>query len=233
MLVAILTDIHGNREALSACLAHARFLKAERLIFLGDYVGYGADPVWVVETVMELVADGAVALMGNHDAAVDGSGADMNSLARAAIEWTREQLDEEHRRFLSERPLTHEEGDTLYVHANPVDVYEAVTPSTPDEHVSKLLTGVEQRQIVTGHVHLQFEREVAAIRWIGAGSVGIPYEDELAAYWVLVEDGEIAYRRTDYEVERSNAAVLASGHPRATDFGAIRDGGRRWVRTAG
>src|SRR5215212_6863853 len=118
MLVAILTDIHGNREALSACLAHARFLKAERLIFLGDYVGYGADPVWVVETVMELVADGAVALMGNHDAAVDGSGADMNSLARAAIEWTREQLDEEHRRFLSERPLTREEGDTLYVHAN-------------------------------------------------------------------------------------------------------------------
>ena len=104
MLIALLTDIHGNREAFEACLAHARFLKAERLIFLGDYVGYGADPVWSVETVMELVDEGAVALLGNHDAAVDGSDADMNSLARAAIAWTRTQLRPEHRAFLSTLP---------------------------------------------------------------------------------------------------------------------------------
>ena len=72
MRIGILTDIHGNREAFSACLAHARLLSVDRLILLGDYVGYGADPVWVVETVMGLVADGAVALLGNHDAAIDG-----------------------------------------------------------------------------------------------------------------------------------------------------------------
>src|ERR671916_38167 len=118
MLIALLTDIHGNREAFEACLAHARFLKAERLILLGDYVGYGADPVWVVDTVMELVEQGAVALLGNHDAAVEGSDADMNGLARAAIAWTRTKLGRDHRAFLSELPLVHEEGDTLYVHAN-------------------------------------------------------------------------------------------------------------------
>ena len=104
MLIAILTDIHGNREALSACLAHARLLHVDRLIFLGDYVGYGADPAWVVDTIRGLVDQGAVALLGNHDAAIDGSDADMNSVAQEAIRWTRNQLGSEQRRFLAGLP---------------------------------------------------------------------------------------------------------------------------------
>src|SRR5580704_1560011 len=70
MRIALLTDIHGNREALTACLNHAGCGRIDRFVFLGDYVGYGADPVFVIETVMEHVARGAVALLGNHDAAV-------------------------------------------------------------------------------------------------------------------------------------------------------------------
>ena len=101
MRIGILTDIHGNREALSACLTHARLLGVDRLIFLGDYVGYGADPVWVVETIMRLVEGGAVALLGNHDAAIDGSDEDMNTLAQEAIRWTRTRLGPDHRAFLS------------------------------------------------------------------------------------------------------------------------------------
>jgi hypothetical protein len=60
----------------------------------------------------------------------------------------------------------------------------------------------------------------------------MPYEEELAAYWALVDDGEVAFRRTDYDVERAEAALVASGHPRAAEYGAIRDGGRRWVTAA-
>ena len=110
MLIAILTDIHGNREALSACLAHARLLKVDRFVFLGDYVGYGADPAWVVDTIRTLVDQGAVALLGNHDAAIDGSDEDMNSVPREAIRWTRHQLGLEQRRLLAGRPPTPEEG---------------------------------------------------------------------------------------------------------------------------
>ena len=70
MLISLLTDIHANREALSACLAHAEGLGAERYVFLGDLVGYGADPEWVLDTVTAHCANGAVCVLGNHDEAV-------------------------------------------------------------------------------------------------------------------------------------------------------------------
>ena len=70
MLLAVFADIHANRQAFSACLEAARARGAERMILLGDYVGYGADPEWTVETVMGLVDGGAVAVRGNHDNAI-------------------------------------------------------------------------------------------------------------------------------------------------------------------
>src|SRR5271168_1815941 len=92
MMIALLADIHGNREALSACLADAERRNAARYIFLGDLVGYGADPGWVVDLVMEFSARGAVALLGNHDAAQAG--------------------------FLKALPLVAQDGDRLFVHAS-------------------------------------------------------------------------------------------------------------------
>ena len=101
MLTAIMSDIHGNREALAACVAHAERLGIDRIIYLGDYVGYGADPGWVLETVQGHVREGAIALLGNHDEAIVGSDEDMNSDARAAIRWTRRELGESARVFLA------------------------------------------------------------------------------------------------------------------------------------
>src|SRR5690348_14117836 len=70
VLLALFSDIHGNRPAFAACLEAARARGAERFICLGDIVGYGADPEWSVETVMELVAQGGLAVRGNHDNAI-------------------------------------------------------------------------------------------------------------------------------------------------------------------
>src|SRR6187431_1454179 len=109
MLIALFTDIHGNREAFEACLDHARRLRAERFVFLGDYVGYGADPRFVVDTVAGLIEEDAIALLGNHDEAIFKAGARMNSLASAAIDWTRRQLDEAQCAFLRAR----HDGDRL------------------------------------------------------------------------------------------------------------------------
>jgi predicted phosphodiesterase len=70
MRIAAMSHIHGNREAFEACLAHARRSQVQRTIFLGDYVGYGADPAWVVETMRANVEAGAVALLGNNSSAI-------------------------------------------------------------------------------------------------------------------------------------------------------------------
>ena len=235
MLIALLTDIHGNREALEACLAHARFLKAERLIFLGDYVGYGADPVWVVETVRDLVAQGAVALLGNHDAAVEGSDADMNSLARAAIAWTRAQLGPDHRAFLSGLPLVHEEGDTIYVHAN------GVTPESWD-YISGPLEAARElarttfRLTFCGHVHVPMLYHLSPTGkvcefapttnadvpllpprvWLAViGAVGQPRDGIPAANYALfdTERRALRYLRVHYDVEAAGRKVRDAGLP--------------------
>src|SRR3954454_4923199 len=104
VLLAIFADIHANRQAFEACLHAPQARAAERMILLGDYVGYGADPEWAIETVMGLVERGAMAVLGNHDEAVSTETMTFNAAAQAAIEWTRGRLGVEERRFLCELP---------------------------------------------------------------------------------------------------------------------------------
>ena len=119
MKTAILTDLHANREAVEAVLEHARAQGADRFALLGDFVGYGADPGWVLERVRELVAQGAVAVQGNHDlATVQGPSEGMREEPRQVIEWTRAQLDTDQLDFLAALPLLHTRAPVLYVHAN-------------------------------------------------------------------------------------------------------------------
>src|SRR6202007_3032740 len=90
MTIALMTDIHANREAFEACLAHAGDHGVDQFVFLGDFVGYGADPEWVLDTLIDLVGRGATALMGNHDAAAIGAlSTHLNPSARQCIDWTR------------------------------------------------------------------------------------------------------------------------------------------------
>src|SRR3954447_23054389 len=113
MLVALLTDIHGNREALDACLEHARRLGAARFVFLGDYVGFGADSSYLAATVSAIAEKNAVALLGNQDEAIAIPSETMTPLARAAIDWTRGRLDAAQGAFLRTIPLFHQEGERV------------------------------------------------------------------------------------------------------------------------
>src|SRR2546430_8679039 len=96
--LACCADCHASRQAFSACLDFARARGAERIVCLGDVVGYGADPEWAVDTVMGLVDDGAIAVIGNHDHAISTPSESMNAVAQAAIEWTRGRLSAPQRR---------------------------------------------------------------------------------------------------------------------------------------
>ena len=119
MKLALFADIHSNLEAITACLNHAQALGADRYAFLGDMVGYGADPVAVLELIQRHAEQGAVVVLGNHDAAAIGQSADgMNASARAAIVWTRGQLGGKQQAFLAGLPLTVREDNILFVHAS-------------------------------------------------------------------------------------------------------------------
>lgn len=118
MLIGILSDIHANREAFDAALEAILRAGAQRIILLGDLVGYGPDPSYIVEQSRALIASGAVGILGNHDeAAATGNTSGMSENARDAIRWTIEQLSADQRDFLAKLPLSHHDDDILYTHA--------------------------------------------------------------------------------------------------------------------
>ena len=163
MLIALLTDIHGNREAFDACHAEALSLGAEKFVYLGDLVGYGADPSYIVDRVAEDFARGALCVMGNHDlAAVQGPSDRMNAPSRAAIEWTAGKLDTAQIAFLAAMPFTarsikkvgrNEAGlETLYVHAE-ASAPERFIYVTSEEVAERSLNATTAQATFCGHVH--------------------------------------------------------------------------------
>jgi len=118
LLIALLSDIHANLEALDACLLHASRRGVQRYAFLGDFVGYGADPARVVDIVERHAAEGAVVLKGNHDHAVEKSAGYFNDAAQASLQWARATLTAEQKSFLAALPLMLREDEICYVHAS-------------------------------------------------------------------------------------------------------------------
>lgn len=235
MLVALMTDIHANREAFEACLDDAAARGVERYVFLGDYVGYGPDPGWVLDRVRAHVAEGALALMGNHDAAALGRDAGMNALARAAIAWTRQRLDPDQLAFLAGLPLTLVEGEYLYVHANAwaPGGWDYVTSSIEAE---RSLGRTRARISFCGHVHVCAVYQMAPgrpptafrpcpgvsipllphRRWLAVvGAVGQPRDGDPAACYALLqpERATLTYVRVPYDVEATAHKIRAAGLP--------------------
>ncbi|MBX3597810.1 MAG: metallophosphoesterase family protein [Rhizobiaceae bacterium] len=118
MLIGILSDIHSNREAFDAALEAMQSAGAQRIVLLGDLVGYGPDPAYIVDRARALCEAGAASLLGNHDeAAATGNTSGMSENARDAIRWTIKQLSSDQLEFLATQPLSLREGDVLYTHA--------------------------------------------------------------------------------------------------------------------
>lgn len=236
MPTAFLTDLHANREAFEACLEHADRAGATRFAITGDLVGYGADPSWVVQRVMRMVADGAIVVRGNHDeAAVHGASGRMRAVAAEAIEWTRSRLNDAERRFLAELPLTARLDDVLLVHANAWDPggWEYVEGAF---EAARSLQACTQWLVVCGHVHepalyrtAPGGRSVgftpvpgvpiplsAQRRWLAIpGSVGQPRDGIAAACWALLDerDATLTFHRVSYDVEAAARKVRAAGLP--------------------
>lgn len=169
MKLALFADIHSNLEAITACLAHARALGAQRYAFLGDLVGYGADPVAVLDLIERHASEGAVVVLGNHDAAALGRPNDsLNANARTAIAWTQTQLGDKQRAFLTGLPLTVRDGNMLFVHASAAAPEQWIYVTSLREAEDSIRAG-NAGYIFSGHVHEQ------KLYYVGASGRPMPF----------------------------------------------------------
>ena len=236
MRIALLTDLHANYEALTACLDHATRESADTFVFLGDLVGYGADPSPVLDRVMAMVEAGAIAVRGNHDEAVTHEPSPlMHPEARLAIEWTRERLTPAQMAFLATLPLTVEREDRLYVHANAWSPreWEYIT-STFD--AGRSMRATSKRLTFCGHVHepalfhMSANGRVGAFlpvpgtgiplsttrRWLAIpGSAGQPRDGNPAASYAIFDaaNNTATWHRVVYDHEAAARKIRISGLP--------------------
>ena len=235
LLLALLSDLHANLEALDACLKHARESGATRYAFLGDLVGYGADPALVVEIVRRHVAEGALAVQGNHDAWVAKYAGAIAESVQQSIRWTRDALSADAKAWLGSLPLCLREEAFCFVHAS------AAAPErweyVDDPRLAKKSADAAGLPwTFSGHVHRQmlfFEASPGKMwsfdpvpgsavpvrrsrRWVAiVGSVGQPRERNPAAAYALfdLEREKLTFHRVPYDHLAAARKIRAAGLP--------------------
>jgi putative phosphoesterase len=214
--VAALFDVHGNLPALEAVLAEVERADVDVIVSGGD-VAAGPMPA---ECVDRLRGFGARVhwVRGN----ADREEALPDHLRESSGAFFADRLGPERRAFVAEAPLTarievDELGPVLFCHATPRSDEEIVTRLTPEDRLAEVLAGVEERTIVCGHTHVQFDRSAAGRRIVNAGSVGMPYEGRRGAFWACLGP-EVELRRTEYDVEAAAEAIRATAYPEAAQL---------------
>lgn len=236
MRYLILSDIHGNQEALSAVLKEAGADGFDSIVCLGDVVGYGADPNPVVDWVKK---NSKATVRGNHDKASVGlENLDwFNPAARASALWTRSVLTPENQEWLRQLPRGPVEVDGFQIlHGSPVDEDEYLL--RPSE-VAQLVGYLGARVSFFGHTHVQggfrvmrtTVKPLSGVRWgsdreeltveldseylINPGSVGQPRDRDPRAAWALYapEERLVVFRRVEYDVPATAAKIVEAGLP--------------------
>jgi diadenosine tetraphosphatase ApaH/serine/threonine PP2A family protein phosphatase len=209
MTVAALYDIHGNLPALEAVLAD---VPEDAEIVVGGDAFSGPMPT---ETLARLRAFGPRVhfLHGNADRDLGP----YEERWRPRYEWLKAQLTAEDRAWVDSWPgtLSFEIdglGRTLFCHGTPRSDLESITAVTSDERLLEILSDVEERTVVCGHTHHQFDRRAGDRRVINAGSIGMPYEGRPGAYWALLGPG-VEFRRSEYDLEAAADAIRATTYP--------------------
>jgi len=232
----ILSDIHANADAFDAVLEHAAAGRWDRVLVLGDLVGYGAEPNVVVDRVRELRPD--TVIRGNHDKAACGldDGSQFNQVARVAALWTGAQLTPDNCEYLRQLPMGPIEIDSVteICHGAPFDEdhyifdgNDARMAFTAAEHplclfghthlpvVFRLVDEVMYGGAPEGLVETSVPMQRGARYLINVGSIGQPRDgDARAGYGVLDDEArEVTLYRVPYAVDRAQARILAAGLP--------------------
>jgi putative phosphoesterase len=220
MKIAALYDIHGNLPALEAVLAEVREAGVDLVVVGGDVVpGPMAAACMVALAALE-TPTACIAGNGERDVAAVAKGESVDRVPEAfrpLVEWAARSLSAEQLSEIGSWPTTisfpvPRIGDVLFCHATPRDDNEIFTRRTSEAALRPVFEPTGAELVVCGHTHMQFDRQVGAVRVVNAGSVGMPF-GEPGAWWLLIDGGHVNLRHTPYDVGAAAERIAASGYP--------------------
>ena len=220
MKILALYDIHGNIEALDAVLADPRAAAADAVVVGGDAV-----PGMFARRTLERLDALAVSvhwLRGNGERelaeAVGAPDPAEDDIVAHYAKLSAADVGDERARALGELPLVVELDGVTFFHATPTSDMEILTRISSSERWAAALAGLTGLA-VAGHTHQQDDRVVGGVRFVNAGSVGLPYEGDGAARWAWIADGEPELRSTAYDAAGAGTRMLAAGWPDERSIG--------------
>jgi len=215
MNVLALYDIHGNVDALDAVLADPRAAEPDVVVVGGDAV-----PGPFARAALDRLESLSVPVQwvrGNGErevaAAVGAPAPAPDDLVAVTAAATAAELGDERARALGDLPLAVTVDGVLFCHATPRRDDEILTRISAPERWEDALAGISAPLVVAGHTHQQDDRVVGGVRFVNAGSVGLPYEGDGAARWLWIANGEPELRNTAYDAARAGTRMLDEGWP--------------------
>jgi putative phosphoesterase len=223
MRLAIVSDIHGNLSALESVAADIARCGVDQVVHGGDIALIGARPAEVIDRVVEL---GWPGIVGNTDellwrpqelAVQLRSAPKLEPLLRMLFETyapaTLERIGDERLALLRGLPASRSIDEIGLLHASPGDLWRAAMPDATDEQLRATYGGVGQEVVVYGHIHRPFVRHIGELTVANAGSVGLPFDGDPRASYLLIEDRRAEVIRVEYAIDREVAALRRSGYP--------------------
>jgi len=232
MRIAIVSDVHGNLTAFDAVAADLQSRAPDLVLHGGDLVLMGAQPAQVVDRVRELGWPGVV---GNTDEVLwraeerarqertaPSLGALMSLIFDEYAPATMALLGDERIRWLRELPAQHRVEDLVLVHAAPGELWRAPMPDADERELSSVYGPLAAKTAVYGHIHRPYARTLSAMTVANSGSVGMPWDGDPRASYLLIDEGGPELVRVEYDIEREAATLMRSGYPDASRLAEMR-----------
>lgn len=224
MRIAVVSDIHGNRTALTAVLADLHQVSPDLIIHGGDLAASGSHDAEVVDQIRAL---GWPGVLGNTDemlwapdrlnALGSQSPALKNLLAtlKGMIPIMRASLGEERVQWMKSLPRRYSNQSVTVVHASPDDCWKSPMPEASDEELESVYVGLNSPIVAYGHIHRPFIRQLKAFTVANSGSVSLAYDGDPRAKYLLINDHNITIRHVEYDIEKAVEDLKNSGLPYA------------------
>jgi len=239
---AIVSDIHGNLPALQAVMQDIETQQIDRIVCLGDVIGYGPDPCECLDEVAKF----DFCVLGNHDSSALFDPEGFNFAAEQAIFWTRERIESSpdgaeassrRMKFICDLPRMVDEGHVLYVHGSPRGPTNEYVFPEDTQNIKKMekLFSMVPHVCFQGHTHVPgiFTSDLRFVRpldiahgygvadrsqrvMVNVGSVGQPRDGDPRSCYVIYDEQCVEFRRVEYDIEKTVQAIKAE--PRLDDF---------------